>query len=457
MIKRFTSRFEITPGMHRPKRIRNGAIALGVFGLALFCTFAIRTGGIPLIPKGGKVVYAEFTTAANVSANRTPVRVRGVQVGVVEKVERLPGGRGVKVKMRIKDKNGKVPEFRSDAKAHIYWRTLLGFSFYIQLDPGSSPRKLADNTIKLGHTDAQVELDQVLAALKPPTRKGIQQVFRGFDKGFRGGDPGSSIDELGPAMKQIDPGLHALQGERQGDLSRAVYQAGRLMGNLQDSNRQLAGLVQGGDTTLGVTARRRADIGATLQKAPTSLDETTLTMRRLRTTLGKLDPVAERLRPGARRLDNAATALRPALRELRPTLDDARPLLRRLRPTLRALYTTGRLGSPAIRGLTPTFTRLQTRILPWLDKMQPSTQVRNYQSIGPFFAAISSSSSQFDLAGHVQTFQAVAGGGDSASFLPCSPTGSLTGLQCQNFNQYLGRILGLPVSSSAKAKSGSKK
>src|SRR5439155_65317 len=108
-------------------------------------------GGIQCWPKGGEVVKAEFASADNVSPGKTPVRVHGVPVGEVEKVERRSGGRGVVVTMRLKDTHG----FRvtRDARAHIYWRTLMGFNFYVELEPGApSAPALGDRSIPLSHT-----------------------------------------------------------------------------------------------------------------------------------------------------------------------------------------------------------------------------------------------------------------------------------------------------------------
>src|ERR1700712_5360657 len=131
------SRFEQVPGQARERHTRNGIIVLVILFAVLY--FAYSSGNIPFLPKGGTVVTADFATAANVTPGKTPVRVAGVDVGKVEKVERLPNGRGVRIKMRITDKGVKL---RKDATAHIYWRTLLGFSFYIQLDEGASPQSL---------------------------------------------------------------------------------------------------------------------------------------------------------------------------------------------------------------------------------------------------------------------------------------------------------------------------
>ena len=441
------ARFERIPGESRPNLVARGAIVLAVFG-TLAVIFYGR--GIPFWPKGGEVVKAEFASADNVSPGKTPVRVHGVPVGEVEKVERRSGGRGVVVTMRLKDTHG----FRvtRDARAHIYWRTLMGFNFYIELEPGSpSAPALGDQSIPLSHTTTQVELDQVLASLKPPSRAGLQTMLREFDRGFA--DPaaaGQTIDRLGPAMARLAPGIDALRGTHPGDLTDTVGHVSRLMGSLGRSEVQLGDLVGNADTTLGVTAARAADLGRILQSGPATLAQTDATMQRLRRTLDVLDPVAAALRPGAQRLDDASRALRPALAALRPVLHDARPLLRELRPALVRLHGAASSGAPLLDGLMPTLERTNDTLLPWANTRDDNTGLRNYEAIGPVFATVADSTSLFDRYSFIQRFGAGNAFGErTPAFLPCT-SNAITGgsdkqkLDCSDLNDFLVRLFGGP-------------
>jgi virulence factor Mce-like protein len=439
------SRFELVPGSARDRHTRNGLIVLGVFGALLY--YGYSSGNIPFLPKGGRLVTAEFTTAANVTPGKTPVRVAGVNVGEVEKVQRIPGRRGVRITMRIEDDGVKL---RRDARAHIYWRTLLGFSFYIQLDQGADPQPLGDRTIAQANTTTQVELDQVLASVTPPSRAGIRTTLKEFDQGFHGEPAGRSLDALGPAMRQIAPGLDALRGTRPGDLTDTVRSASRVMGALARREVQLGRLVGGADTTLGVTAARSAALGQTLRLGPATLDQTRTTMARLRTTLDALDPVADALRPGARRLDDASRAVRPALAQLRPALDDARPLLTDLRPALADLRTASRAGVPLLEGLTPTLTRMQDKVIPGLQA-KGATGLKLYESVGPVAASVASSAGLFDAYGYTQRFQALNVGGKALAALPCTPDLVTLKITCTDFQDFLGRLLGLVPAAGAKA------
>jgi phospholipid/cholesterol/gamma-HCH transport system substrate-binding protein len=347
--------------------------------------------------------------------------------------------------MRITNDGVKL---HSDAEAHIYWRTLLGFAFYIQLDPGASSSGLDGRTIPVSRTTTQAELDQVVTALTPPSREGIRAIFREFDKGFAGTGAGDSIDQLGPSMRNIGPGLNALRGTQTGDLSRTVKASSRLMGALARNEVELGGLVDGADTTLGVTAARRADLGQILSQGPATLSRTRATMVRLRTTLDRLDPVVEQLRPGARVLDDASRALRPAMVALRPVLRDARPLLSDLRPALRSLGSASKSGVPLLTGIDPSLNRLTQTIIPGLEA-RGATKLRLYEAIGPVFATVSESAALFDAYGHTQRFQAVAGGAKSLGLLPCTPELATLSINCADFQKVVLGLLGQSPKTTA--------
>ncbi len=438
MARLIKGRFEYRPGMHRPKTKRNGAIfILGVLALVAF----MYTGGtIPLLPKGGEVIKAEFSSAANVTT-KTPVRVRGVDVGKVEKVERRPGGRGVVVTMRIED--GKGVDLRQDARADILWRTLLGFAFYIQLEPGAEEEKLSA-TIPMDRTTTQVELDQVLADVDRPSREGVQEILAEFETGFdQGSDAGDVVDRLAPAMRNVAPALDGFRGTESGDLTDLVRDGSRLMGALARNERELGEVVKNANTTLAVTAAQRASLGTLFREGPSTLDETRTTMARVRTTLGVLDPIAEKLRPGARDIDDASVALRPALRRLDPLLNTAKPALRDLSPAVRRLGVAAKEGSTLIARLDPTVDRVNETIIPGLNKKNPETDLEVFQAIGPALATVASSASQFDRNGYVQRFTAVTPNEESFSDLPCKANLIAGSLDCSDIQYAVGSLLGL--------------
>lgn len=415
-MSRLSDKFHIVPGQHRPRPIRNGIIFLALLAGVLYSGF---TKSIPFVGKGGTTVTAHFASASDVISGNL-VRVKGVDVGRVTRVHRDPSGKGALVDMRVDEDGFKL---HSDARASIYWRTLLGRNVYIELDPGSTDRPaLGSATIPTSRTSSQVELDQLLQSFNEDGRAGIQTFFEEGDKMLGGPQLGNAVDELPTALQPVGPAVQALRGTHKGeDLGGLVDSASRALRAMSTDEASLSGLIDHADTVLGVTAARRANLGAMLQRAPETMQQARATLARLRTTLDVLDPVAADLRPGLRATAPAigrATGTLRALSAIAPTTVAA---LRNLDPALANLQRASNEGDPALAGLTPTIARLQDEILPFLAQTDPGTKLRNYEAIGPFFSVLASSSSEFDAAGHVQRFMP-GQGLDSVGALPCSVT-----------------------------------
>lgn len=438
---------EHQPGLSSPNLLLRGVVLIAILGVVYTILYS---RGIPFAPKGGTVVRAQFTTAENVSPGKTPVRMHGVLIGKVEKVQRAPGRRGVIVTMRLDKTKGYT--LKRDATAHILWRTLLGFNFYIDIDPGSpGAPPLGGATIPLKQTTTQVELDQLLASLTPPTRAGLQTTFHELGKGFEGSAAGGAIDAAAPAMRELAPGLQALRGTRPGDLTRLVGSTRKVAGALARADDRLGGLIDGADTTLAVTAARRAALASILRTAPQTMDDARATFGRIRSTLDTVDPVVDHLRPGVRALPAASMRLRPALRELRPVLADARPLLRRLVPAVRNLGGAAGNGTPFLDGLRPTLDRLNATLFPWADTKDASTGIKNYESIGPVAATVASSASLLDQYGYTQRF----GAGDAISersggFSPCSTNLEEEQVDCQDVQRVLSSLFGIAPATTKR-------
>ncbi|HYF27353.1 MAG TPA: MlaD family protein [Baekduia sp.] len=412
-MRAFLKRFEHVPGEYRPRPIRNGIIFLSVLAFGLYCGF---TKSIPFLPKGGTEVVAHFDNATNATTGNQ-VRVRGVDVGQIEEIKRDPSGDGALVKMRIEEDGF---EIKKDARAAIYWRTLLGRNMYVELDPGSkNAPPLGDDKIPLERTEVQVEFDQLLDSYDEDGRQGIRTFFQEGEDALEGDALGKAVSELAPGLKPVPHALRALRGTRPGDdLPQLVETGGETLDALARDEEALAGLLDNARLTVGVLAAHRNDIEAMLQRAPAAMRDTQTTMARLRQTLDVLDPVAQELRPGVRKLDEAAPPAERALRRLSAITPTALPALRDLRPALTQLRLASEQGAPFLNDLEPTLERLRTEIVPWLDERDATTELRNVEAIGPFFSVLADSSAQYDAFGHMQRFQ--AGQGErSIGPLPC--------------------------------------
>ena len=436
--RRRRGRFTFVPGEHRPNKIRNGAIFLVLLGVVLYSGFNRH---LLFWPYSGTTVTADFAGAANVRPG-TEVRVAGVPVGQVTSVSQTAGGHA-QVTMRID--SAEAAHVDSDARAHIYWRTLLGRNMYIQIDPGTSGHRLGGTVIPTSSTDTQVEFDQLLQPLDKGGIPALRNVIGGLSTGFA--DPSAvrgTVGRLGPATTQLAPALDGALGTQTGDLNRLVEGLKGPMDTLAANDAALGDLVSSGSAAVGTLAAQRLALGATLTDAPGALTEVRSSTARLTRTLNNLDPVTAALMPGVEQLQAAASAAQPALTQLATDLRVGRPLLQNLPPAVAELRLAAVAGSADIHQLTPVADRLRSSILPWLGQRSADTKLLNYQAIGPALAAVAASDMDYDANGFIQRFAGGIGEGVIGS-LPCrtfitdpSATQLLT---CDSLQKVLARLL----------------
>ncbi|MBA2764078.1 MAG: MCE family protein [Thermoleophilaceae bacterium] len=413
-MRRFFKRFELIPGQHRPRPIRNGLIFGGIIALGAYMMF---TASVPFLPAKGETFQAEFSAADYIRAG-TPIRVAGAQVGEVEGIERQADGDGALISFRITDED---VELKDDASAAIYGRTLLGFFYEIDLEPGSDSASALepDGVIAEERTTYAADVDEVLRPFDQFGRAGLRGFFKEMETALRGPEAQQANKAAGPALEAIAPGVDALQGERRGDLGRLVSSTGQAMRALGRNEEQLAGLLGSGATTLQAVASQRESLGRLIQDGPETMASVQTTMVRLRSTLDELDPVARELRPGVRRLDEAAAEARDTLAAADPLLEQADQTFDALDPAVGNLRSAAREGRPLMDRLDPTLDRTNDTILPHLKQVDPDTGLRDYAAIGPFFSAVGSLGAAFGPEAHNASF--TAGLSErGASGLPCT-------------------------------------
>jgi hypothetical protein len=249
------------------------------------------------------------------------------------------------------------------------------------------------------------------------------------------------LHELGPDSSVIGQGSDALRGAHIGDLQRLVSSSAKVVKVLGSDTTDLQRLVEGAQQTLAVTAGHNQALAQAVQLTPSALDSTLATNLKLDATLSALDPLVERLRPGARLLGPTTAVLAPMLRRMSRVLGDARPLLQAAPAALRRLAAMSRQGVPLIAALNPIISRLNGKLIPFLNTVDPDTRLRLYETIGPLASALSSSASLFDANGYTYNFDVQ---GSSGSVLgPCAtgPTGTQV-QQCLLVQKAIRDLLG---------------
>lgn len=144
---------------------------IGIVVLSILVYFAF-TKSIPFTH--GYRVNAYFTNAANIQP-KAQVRIAGVKVGTVEKVER---GEGATTKVVLELDKEALP-VRQDATAKIRFRIFLEGNPFVDLQPGTpgQPEIKSGGTIPVAQTAGPVQLDQLLSAVDSNSRKGLELIF----------------------------------------------------------------------------------------------------------------------------------------------------------------------------------------------------------------------------------------------------------------------------------------
>ena len=116
-----------------------------------------------------------------------PVRVAGVEVGKVSKIEAVDGGEpATRITMELSEDGLPVHE---DARVQIRPRILLEGNFFVDLEPGSSQAKALEDggTVPITQTSNAVTLPEVLSVLTSDTRTDLQTLLREYATAVDGG------------------------------------------------------------------------------------------------------------------------------------------------------------------------------------------------------------------------------------------------------------------------------
>jgi len=337
------------------------AFALSCFGLLLYFWLAFG-GPIPLKPQGYRVQVA-FDDAATL-ADQADVRTAGVTIGRVVSKKLAPGGNRTLTTIELERRYAPL---RADARAILRQKTLLGET-YVELTTGSRDAPALEEGARLddARVAQAVEFDELLEIFDDDTRS----AFRGWQASLaqagagRGRDLSDALGNL-PELTENAQSVVDVLATRQGALRDLVHNADETFEELTRDEAALATLVQRNAELFGELGERRDALADSIRILPTFLDESKLTLTKLRTfsenaepLLRDLDPVLDDLQPtlaSLRRLspdlenlfdnvdplidagDDGLPALSRTLRNLDPTLASTGPFLRQLNPLLRFL------------------------------------------------------------------------------------------------------------------------
>lgn len=326
------------------------AFALSCFAIALFLWMSFG-GPTPLSPRGYevKVPFDEATQLVS----QSDVRVSGVSVGTVSEVELPVGGGRLLATLEIDPDFSPLP---ADVRASLREKTLLGEA-YVELTPGdrSGPTLPEGATLPAGQVADPVQLDEILRVLDPETRAAFQTWMQ--DSAVAIEDQGESLSAAFGILPSFFDGFERLfrtldsQEQAVGHLFSRGAETWSAFSRQQG---ELRGAVRAWGEVSRTTARRDQSIIDMFRVFPTFLDESRLTLARMRQFAVNADPLVRQLIPAARELSPTLAELGNLAPELDGFFDGLEPVIEaapRSFPALRRLFRDE--FPPMLRALDP--------------------------------------------------------------------------------------------------------
>jgi phospholipid/cholesterol/gamma-HCH transport system substrate-binding protein len=325
--------------MRRVGGSRLTAFQSGLIGLVLIVVFAYLgfTKDIPFTRPFE--LSAVFENAPPV-AEGTAVRIAGVDVGKVSKVESMGGdSAGVKVTMKLEDQALPIHE---DAQVRARERIFLEGNLFLDVKPGTPDAGELDDgdTIPISQTSAPVQIDQVLGTLQADTRKDLQDLLVGYGEALNGrpapgedddqdrdvkGETGGqalndTLDYSADALRGAAVVNQALLGTDLHDLSRLIGGQQRVMEALSSREGQLKDLLTNWNVTTSALAAEERNLGQTVHELPEVLEAAQPALLHLNEAFPPTRAWALEMIPGVRETPATLEAGFPWVRQTRALL-----------------------------------------------------------------------------------------------------------------------------------------
>jgi phospholipid/cholesterol/gamma-HCH transport system substrate-binding protein len=337
--------------MRAAKRLKprnNVGIALLALAILLPLIYLGFTKSIPFKPQ--YEIRAAFESSNNLKKG-SPVRIAGVEVGKVTKVEPTSKGSDAAMVTMTIGKAGRP--IHDDARAKIRPRIFLEGNFFVDIEPGTpGAAEIADNgTIPINQTAVPVQFDQLLTSLQSDTREDLKTLLDEYGKALDKGGAEAfnrSIPYWKSAYRDTAIVSEASLGETEHDLSGYVKNAGATAAALDRHPEQLKSLITDFNTTAGAFAREQDNLRLAIAELPRTLRAAQPALGSLNAAFPPLRAFTADIRPGVRSSEAALDASIPLVRQLRGLVsqEELRGLAADLRPTIPALARLTRESIP---------------------------------------------------------------------------------------------------------------
>lgn len=278
----------------------------------------------------------------------SPIVMGGVRTGTV----RLDAThRDVEVKLDIDKKY--APIGRS-ATAAVIAQNVLGQK-QVSIDPGDKADPAPDGfTLPIAQITETTDLDELLATLDPETRTRLAVLINETGAAFAGRklDFKRFVQDLAPALSSGTDVIGRLTRDNRA-LTRLLDSSDHLVAAITPERRKIGQMFDVLGRTTETVAARRAQLRATLRRAPGALRSARGFLTELRRTTGPLATTGRQLAAAAPPLQGALDRLEPFRRAAAPALEAAR------REAAPALYRLGRDTTDDLSRLVTTGRKLR--------------------------------------------------------------------------------------------------
>jgi phospholipid/cholesterol/gamma-HCH transport system substrate-binding protein len=320
---------------------------------------------------GGRLPTAEdrYTVSATVDEpqqllKHADVRAAGVKVGEVVGIT----GRGRRAQVELDLEKDIAPVY-NDATVLVRQKTLVGEN-YVEIVRGTPRAGVVADGATLPHAANQeaVPVDRILNSLDTETRKNVSTHLQALGGGFK--NRGTDVNALAAALQPL---------ATDGSQVTAVLNA---------QSRQVADIIEHGNTVFAAVADRRRDLTSLLRAARTTavavaarvadlqrgFSEFPATLKQARSSVGRLAAFSGRAVPVVSDLSSSVRDLTPVIRDLQPTavaanklFDELPKFTKQADPLLSRLKAFSKVAGPAL----PALDALLRQANPALEYIKP--------------------------------------------------------------------------------------
>jgi phospholipid/cholesterol/gamma-HCH transport system substrate-binding protein len=297
---------------------------------------------------------------------RAPVRIAGVEVGKVTKVEAADDGESAaRVTMELRD--DALP-IHNDAELEIRSRILLEGNFFVDLKPGTpgTGDYESGDTVPITRTSTSVTLPEILAVFHSDVRSDLQTLLHEYGTEALSKGGAEALNEAIPAFEPAyrfsaltNDALLGVQPER--DQQRLLRGQKRVFEALSDDPEALRELV----TDLNVTAGAIASEDSALEASVPAL----------RDTLRAAQPALAELNAALPTLRTFSVEALPGVRSSVAALDAAIPWIGQARQLVQEDELKGLAAD--LRQAVPSLVKLNKRLIPFLRQLRAVSSCTN--------------------------------------------------------------------------------